>query len=442
MKGRKQLGGYQTGWKIKTGNVLDSCNQRSTQQCTKSGVAKHLGVARKQHQNGLVEETNMTLLAKVRCILIQSGLSMVFWAEDTTMSTYLVNRSPSPVIRFRTPIDMLGFFGWLACIKQGMLEPGTSSVQVLQEVEFEVELQEDHAFEVEPQGNAGHIADSKEVQTQDLLDYHSAFAEAEKIYAHESLTFIVCEVISMWKAGLKDDMDYGCSVRCAEIWATKGLLDKAKEMYLGHSILSLEGHLSGDCDVEKNSKWSCIYAVGSQEYQMVCTRLDIASADVGMLDKKLRSYDVAHDGFVTNKAEYMTFIEAAREAIWLKGLTIESGVELKLVAVFATGALSKAIPGPRFQHRCYGKLRTLQSCKVTDAAVQSRGVRINREPDRNNTPSRANDRSTPWTYAFKTVKVVGGTSVGVRGKDSAYVVTQKTDPFSIFYQIQFNDLFW
>nr|GEW87262.1 hypothetical protein [Tanacetum cinerariifolium] len=37
----------------------------------------------------------------------------------------------------------------------------------------------------------------------------------------------------------------------------------------------------GDCDVEKNGKWSCIYAVGSQEYQMVCTRLDIASADVG-----------------------------------------------------------------------------------------------------------------------------------------------------------------
>ncbi|GJV08369.1 hypothetical protein Tco_1346025 [Tanacetum coccineum] len=53
----------------------------------------------------------------------------------------------------------------------------------------------------------------------------------------------------------------------------------------GHSILSLEGNLSGDCDVEKNGKWSCIYTVGSQEYQMVCTRLNIASADVGMLDK-------------------------------------------------------------------------------------------------------------------------------------------------------------
>nr|GFB65429.1 zinc finger, CCHC-type [Tanacetum cinerariifolium] len=48
----------------------------------------------------------------------------------------------------------------------------------------------------------------------------------------------------------------------------------------GHSILSLEGSLSGDRDVEKNGKWSYIYAVGSQEYQMVCTRLDISSKDV------------------------------------------------------------------------------------------------------------------------------------------------------------------
>ncbi|GJU64836.1 hypothetical protein Tco_1246671 [Tanacetum coccineum] len=65
LKGMKRLGGYQTRWKIKTGNVLNSCNQRSTQQCTKSGVAKHLGVAVIQQQNGLVKETNMTLLAKV-----------------------------------------------------------------------------------------------------------------------------------------------------------------------------------------------------------------------------------------------------------------------------------------------------------------------------------------------------------------------------------------
>ncbi|GJW82733.1 hypothetical protein Tco_0155878 [Tanacetum coccineum] len=45
------------------------------------------------------------------------------WADDTTMSTYLVTRSPSSAIGFKTPIDMLGFFCWLASIKQEMLEP-------------------------------------------------------------------------------------------------------------------------------------------------------------------------------------------------------------------------------------------------------------------------------------------------------------------------------
>ena len=53
----------------------------------------------------------------------------------------------------------------------------------------------------------------------------------------------------------------------------------------------------------------------------------------------------------TTEAAYMTLTEAAKEAIWLKGLTIESGFELKIVAGIATGALSKVVPGPRFQHR-------------------------------------------------------------------------------------------
>ncbi|GKA41258.1 hypothetical protein Tco_0733851 [Tanacetum coccineum] len=123
-----------------------------------------------------------------------SGMSKVLWAEDTTMSTYLVNRSPLSAIGFKTPVDMLGFFCWLA-IKQGMLEPvkvvlyrnmgfnesgeykktfigsgvGTSSVQVLQGVEFEVEPQEDHTFKVEPHGNVDHVVGSQEVQTQDLI---------------------------------------------------------------------------------------------------------------------------------------------------------------------------------------------------------------------------------------------------------------------------------
>ncbi|GJW90800.1 hypothetical protein Tco_0168353 [Tanacetum coccineum] len=379
---------YQTGWKIKTGNVLDSCNQRST---------------------------------------------------------YLVNRSPSLAIGFKKPIDMLRFFGWLASIKQGMLEPvkvkciflGSivgNKLWRLDDVTSKVVLYRnirDHTFEVEPQENVDQGVGLQEVQTQDLMDYQLAHdrdqhlacelfgyredsnevafavAAVEKIYAHESLTFnntVACEVISMWKVGLKDDIDArsdvyvlsnGCrkcsddsdgyyweytpgmfihlflyiddmvfSCGCkAEIWATKGLLDKAKENVLGmkivkdqsgntlrvsqsrfyneklvqtllegHFILLLEGSLSGDCDVEKN--------------------------DVGMLDKFDRGLQTAVQVFVdfdyamgrsithmealsTTEAGYMTFTEAWEKEIWLKGLLTESRYELRLVAGIATGALVK-----------------------------------------------------------------------------------------------------
>ncbi|GKB77942.1 zinc finger, CCHC-type containing protein [Tanacetum coccineum] len=281
-------------------------------------------------------------------------------------------------------------------------EQGTGLVQMLQGVEFEVEPKEDHTFEVEPHGNVDHVV-------EDSNEAAFAVAAVDKIYAHESLTFnntVACEVISKWKDGLKDDMDapsdvymlsngydmvFSCGCK-AEIWATKGFLDKAKgnvfgmeivrdqngstlrvsqsrfyngkliqTLLEGHSILSLEGSLSGDCDVEKNSKWSCIYAVGSQEYQMVYTRLDIASLDVGMLDKFDRGIQIDIQVFVdfdytmrrsiTVMAGYITLTVAANKAIWLKGFVIELGFELKIVAGIATGALPKAIPGPRFQHR-------------------------------------------------------------------------------------------
>ncbi|GJY21716.1 hypothetical protein Tco_0394282 [Tanacetum coccineum] len=45
-------------------------------------------------------------------------------------------------------------------------------------------------------------------------------------------------------------------------------------------------------------------------------------------------------------------IQAAKEAIWLKGLAIESGFKLKIVDGIATCALSKAIPGPRTSILC------------------------------------------------------------------------------------------
>ncbi|GJW69459.1 hypothetical protein Tco_0123883 [Tanacetum coccineum] len=238
---------------------------------------------------------------------------------------------------------MLWFFGWLASIKQGMLEPvkvkcifleyregivgnklwrlDDVTLKVLHGVEFEVEPQEDHAFEVEPHGNVGRIAGSQEREDSNEINF--PVATVEKIYAHESLTFNdtdACEVISKWKAGLKEDMDalsnvYVLSNGCKKssddsndyyweytpakgnilgmeifrIQSGKTLRVLQSRVYNGklvqtllegHSILLLEGSLSGDCDVKKNAKW---------------VRVD----DTRMCGE-LGSYDAAHDGFVGN----------------------------------------------------------------------------------------------------------------------------------------------
>nr|GEX06559.1 zinc finger, CCHC-type [Tanacetum cinerariifolium] len=113
-----------------------------------------------QQHNGLVEDTNVTLLANV-------GIWVAMRVNNT---------------------------------RQNFIGSGvaTSSVQVLHGVEFDVESYEDHAFE--------ELFRYRE----DRNEVAYALAEAEKIYAHESLTFnytIAYEVIYKWKVRLKEEMD-------------------------------------------------------------------------------------------------------------------------------------------------------------------------------------------------------------------------------------------
>ncbi|GJT40820.1 zinc finger, CCHC-type containing protein [Tanacetum coccineum] len=103
--------------------------------CKESGIARHLTVARTPQQNGLAERMNRTLLNKVRCLLIESGLPDSFWAEVTVTAAYLINRSPSTALEKKTPMDlwsghlanyeMLRIFGCVAYshVNQGKLKP-------------------------------------------------------------------------------------------------------------------------------------------------------------------------------------------------------------------------------------------------------------------------------------------------------------------------------
>nr|GEX22810.1 retrotransposon protein, putative, Ty1-copia subclass [Tanacetum cinerariifolium] len=105
----KQLVENQTGRKLKklrTNNGFEFYNQKFNSLCNESRIPRHLTVAETPQQNGLAERMNRTLLNKVRCLLIQSGLPYSFWTEATVTAAYMINRSPSTALEKKTPMDL------------------------------------------------------------------------------------------------------------------------------------------------------------------------------------------------------------------------------------------------------------------------------------------------------------------------------------------------
>lgn len=78
---------------------------------------------------------NRTILNKVRCFLKNSNLPKKFWGEAVSTACYLINKSPSSTIEFRTPEQLwsgkipslhhLRPFGCIAYVhkKEGKLDP-------------------------------------------------------------------------------------------------------------------------------------------------------------------------------------------------------------------------------------------------------------------------------------------------------------------------------
>lgn len=74
--------------------------------CQNEGIVRHFTVPGTPQQNGVAERMNRTLVDKVRCMLSQSRLSKVFWAEALSYASYIINRLPASALDGKTPKEV------------------------------------------------------------------------------------------------------------------------------------------------------------------------------------------------------------------------------------------------------------------------------------------------------------------------------------------------
>ena len=92
--------------RFKTDNGLEHCSREFDEFCKNEGIVRHHTVQRTPQHNGVAVHMNKTLLERAQCMLSNARLSKDFWAESVNIDCYLVNRSPSTVLEYKTPFEV------------------------------------------------------------------------------------------------------------------------------------------------------------------------------------------------------------------------------------------------------------------------------------------------------------------------------------------------
>ncbi|XP_075108915.1 uncharacterized protein LOC142180748 [Nicotiana tabacum] len=93
---------------IRSDNALElGGSMESSFFLASKGIIYQTSCVYSPQQNGIVERKHMHLLETCRALLFQSKLPISYWEECLLTATYLINRFPSKVLKFKTPYELL-----------------------------------------------------------------------------------------------------------------------------------------------------------------------------------------------------------------------------------------------------------------------------------------------------------------------------------------------
>ncbi|PRQ36654.1 putative RNA-directed DNA polymerase [Rosa chinensis] len=71
------------------------------------GIVHQTSCVGTPQQNEIAERKNRDLLEKTRALMFQMNVPKKFWSQGVLTATYLINRLPSRVLGFKSPLEML-----------------------------------------------------------------------------------------------------------------------------------------------------------------------------------------------------------------------------------------------------------------------------------------------------------------------------------------------
>eukprot|EP00261_Vitis_vinifera_P038781 XP_019080024.1 PREDICTED: uncharacterized protein LOC109123752 [Vitis vinifera] len=96
--------------RFRSDNAKDYFNQILTPYFQREGIIHESSCVNTPQQNGVAERKNGHLLDSTRSFMFQKNVPKSFWGEAVLTTAHLINRLPSKILGFKSPMDILSTF--------------------------------------------------------------------------------------------------------------------------------------------------------------------------------------------------------------------------------------------------------------------------------------------------------------------------------------------